>query len=163
MDCDNKLSAAVARQALSAGSINLHLTRCVFVCPPGVGKTHIQNLVCGLPLPTVRSSTSLMGRPVITTIYCNGYEHNSRIVDSKTMLQFLSARVREILNTAKYATLSTFSGQPIMSELPHDSKAHSNPAHEESSRLLHEKELLNCANSLQIDPTEVLMTTMLTE
>ena len=77
MDCDNKLSTAVARQALSAGSINLHLTRCVFVCPPGVGKTHIQNLMCVLPLPTVRSSTTLMGRPV----YCNGDEHNSRIVD----------------------------------------------------------------------------------
>ena len=41
--------------------------------------------------------------------------------------------------------------------------SHSSPAHKDSSRLLHEKELLNCANSLQIDPIEVLMTTMLTE
>ena len=131
----------------------------MFVGPPGVGKTHIQNLLCGLSLPTARSSTSLMGRPVITTIYCNGDEHNSRIVDSKTMLQFLSAKVREILNTAKHTPLSTLPSQPTMSELPHDSKAHSSPAHEESSRLLHEKELLKCASSLQIDPNEVLITT----
>ena len=131
----------------------------MFVGPPGVGKTHIQNLVCELPLPTARSSTSLMGRPVITTIYCNGDEHNSRIVDSKTMLQFLSARVREILNKGTYTSLSILPCQPKMSELPHDSKAHSRPALKESSRLLHEKELLKCVSSLQMDPNEALMTT----
>ena len=131
----------------------------MFVGPPGVGKTQIQNLVCGLPLPTARSSTSLMGRPVITTIYCNGDEHNSRIVDSKTMLQFLSARVREILNKGTHTSLSILPCQPKMSELPHDSKAHSRPALEESSRLLHEKELLKCVSNLQMDPNEALMTT----
>ena len=101
MDCDNKLSAAVARQALSAGSIDLHLTRCVFVGPPGVGKTHIQNLMCGLPLSTVRSSTTLMGRPVIT-VYCNGDEHNSRIVDYNASI-FICKSPRDLKHCKIYS------------------------------------------------------------
>lgn len=130
----------------------------MFVGPPGVGKTHIQNLVCGLPLPTARSSTSLVGRPIVTTIYCTTKnEHKSNIVDSKTMLQILSMKVREILNKAKYTPLSTLPCSPKATELPNSSKAHSSPVHEE--RLFNEKELLKYVSSLQIDPNEALLTT----
>ena len=170
-DCDHAMSAEEiqeARIALRTGFVNLHLTKCVFIGPPGVGKTHTQKLLCGLPLPEARKSTALLERPVITTLYFNGDQCKSSIVDSSIMLDFLSTQIKEFLNNTKCTknqdlvvdkqpSGSLLLAVPKMSEDSHRTQAHIRVVEEE--RLKYEKELLQRVSKLQMEPTEVLLTT----
>ena len=158
-----------ARIALRTGFVNLHLTKCVFIGPPGVGKTHTQKLLCGLPLPEARKSTDLLERPVMATLYFNGDQCTSCIVDSSIMLDFLSTRIKEFLNSTKCTKKqdlvvdkqlsSSLFAAPKMSKDSDRTQTHIRIVEEE--RLLYEKELLQRVSKLQTirERTEISLTT----